>query len=56
MLLRKSIFVTEGHWRLLLGYAAAKGFDSPSLAIESLIRQLVQSKEPVNGRRETQAH
>lgn len=56
MTVRKYIYLPESHWQMLARYAAAKGFETPSLAVESLIRQLVQGREPAHGRREDQAH
>lgn len=56
MMVRKYIYLPESDWQILQRYATAKGFESSSLAIESLIRQLVQGREPVHGRREPQAH
>lgn len=55
-MIRRSIYLPEGHWQILQRWAAAKGFESPSLAIEHLIRQLVQGRGPEDGRREPQAH
>ncbi len=56
MMVRKYVYLPEGHWQILQQYATARDFESPSLALESLIRQLVQGREPANGRREDQAH
>jgi hypothetical protein len=56
MMVRKYIYLPESHWQILQRYATAKGFESPSLALESLIRQLVQRREPAHGRREDTAH
>lgn len=55
MMVRKYIYLPESHWQILQRYATATGVESPSLAIETLIRQLVQGREPVHGRRESQA-
>jgi len=53
-MIRRSIYLPDGHWLILQRWATAKGL-TPSLAVERLIQQLVSGKEPANGRREPPA-
>jgi hypothetical protein len=46
-MLRKNIFFRESHWLILHAFMHGKGIDSPSLAIEVLLTQLLQ-QESVN--------
>lgn len=48
-MIRRSIYLPDGHWLILQRWAAANGL-SPSLAVERLIQRLVSGKEPANGR------
>lgn len=41
-MLRKSIHFSPAYWQVLQGYMKARGIASPSLAVETLIRQLLQ--------------
>jgi predicted DNA-binding ribbon-helix-helix protein len=53
-MIRRSIYLPDGHWLILQQWAAAKGL-TPSLAVERLIQQLVNGRGLEDGRREPQA-
>jgi len=44
MIARKYIHLHECHWQILQQFATAKAFDSPSIAVEFLIKQLINQK------------